>query len=122
MLDQIPQGLKGLWPQLYFLAPSQETSSFQIEREIRKYPRLLRRFLGLDLLPAHDFDSMLPVTPFEVAQLLTAAKDRLFGVLSAIFQQSFTSLSLLVNHLDASLWPVADIRSAPATQLECPRL
>src|SRR5215813_5516194 len=111
MLNQIPEGFKGLWSQLYFLAPSQETSSFQIEREIRKYPRLLSRFLSLDLLRAHDFDSMLPVTPLEVVQLQVLQR----GVFSAFFQPSFTSLSLLVNHSNASLWPVADIRSAPAT-------
>src|SRR5215831_15527344 len=95
MLNQIPEGFKGLWPQLYLLATSQETSSLQIEREIRKYPRLLRRFLSLDLLPAHDFDSMLPVTPFEVVQLPTAATERLFGVLSAIFHQSFVTCQQL---------------------------
>jgi len=66
MLNQISERFKGFWPQLYFLAASQKTGSLQIEGVIRKYPRLLRRFLSLDFLTAHDLDSMLPVTPHKV--------------------------------------------------------
>jgi len=95
MLNQIPERFKGFWPQLYFLAATQKTGSLQIEGEIRKYPRLLRRFLSWDLLAAHDLYSMLPVTPHKVVSATNCGKE-------ASFRRSFADLSPIFRYLSTA--------------------